>query len=90
MKMYGEGLYFYNKNIKVDFYLPDHKLAIQVSYSIQDDITRLREVKALLKLADVYQIEKLDIITKDEETVINENGRVIHVIPIWKWLLSLQ
>ena len=86
-KTYGEGLYFYNKNIEVDFYVPDNGLAIQASYNIQDDITRRREVKALLKLADVYNLKNLEIITKDEEAIINENGHVINVIPIWKWLL---
>ena len=87
IKKYGEGLYFYNKNVEVDFFIPNQGLAIQVSYSIQDDVTRNREVKALLKLADAYNLKKLDIITRDEETIINENGHVIHVIPIWKWLI---
>jgi len=31
---------------------------IQFSYSKQDDVTRLREVKALLKLAIVYNLIK--------------------------------
>ena len=87
IKKYGEGLYFYNKNVEVDFFIPNQGLAIQASYSIQDDVTRNREVKALLKLADAYNLKKLDIITRDEETIINENGHVIHVIPIWKWLI---
>ena len=86
-KTYGEDLYFYKKNVEVDFFIPIHGLAIQVSYSIQDDVTRLREVKALLKLASVYNLKKLEIITRDEESIINENGLVINVIPIWKWLL---
>jgi Predicted ATPase (AAA+ superfamily) len=87
-KMYSEELYFYKKNIEVDFFIPAHGLAIQASYSIQDEITRRREVNALLKLASVYNLKKLAIITRDEETVINENGHVINVIPIWKWLLK--
>ena len=87
IKKYSEGLYFYNKNVEVDFFIPNQGLAIQVSYSIQDDVTRNREVKALLKLADAYNLKKLDIITRDEETIINESGHVIHVIPIWKWLI---
>ena len=85
-KMYGEDLYFYNKNVEVDFFMPNAGLAIQVSYSIQDDATRQREVKALLKLAEVYSLKKLEIITWDQESTINENRLAISVIPIWKWL----
>ena len=86
-KMYGEELFFYKKNIEVDFFVPAHGLAIQASYSIQDDVAYRREVSALLKLASVYNLKSLVIITWDEETVINENGLVINVVPIWKWLL---
>ena len=86
-KMYNEELFFYKKNIEVDFFIPAHGLAIQASYSIQDDVTCRREVNALLKLASVYNLKKLEIITWDEEAEINESGLVINVIPIWKWLL---
>jgi predicted AAA+ superfamily ATPase len=36
----------------------------------------------------VYKLEKLEIITFSEETVLNENGVIIQVIPVWKWLLE--
>ena len=85
-KIYGDNMYFYNKNIEVDFFMPEVGLAVQVSYNIQNDITRKREVKALLKLADIYSLQKLEIITRHEESVISENGRTINVIPVWKWL----
>lgn len=53
------GVFFYNKNIEVDFYIPDEEMAIQVSYSIDDPLTREREVKALRKMSEVYPINKL-------------------------------
>ena len=87
-KMYGDDLFFYNKNVEVDFFMPNNKRAVQASYSIQDDITRNREVKALLKLAEVYPLDKFEIVTWDEEFVINENGYEIAVVPIWKWLCN--
>ena len=43
----SDGVYFYNKGIEVDFYVPNEKMAIQVSYSISDSITREREIRAL-------------------------------------------
>ena len=51
-KRYGDDLYFYHRNIEVDFYLDEGHKAIQVSYSLKDPETRKREVNALLKLAE--------------------------------------
>lgn len=86
-QQYGDNLYFYNKNIEVDFFIPSERKAIQASYSIADDSTKLREVKALLKLSEAYSLNKLEIVTWDEENTIEENGMTIQIIPIWKWLL---
>lgn len=86
-KRYGDGLYFYQKGIEVDFYLPEEGMAIQASYSLRNDDTRKREVEALLSLADHLSIQRLLIITHAEEEVFEEKGRTITVLPIWKWLL---
>ena len=87
-KKYEDELYFYHQNIKVDFYIPTQKLAVQVSYSLKDETTRKREVTALLKIAKVMDVDNLLIITRDEEETIVENEKEITVIPIWKWLLE--
>lgn len=89
-KKYEDELYFYHQNIEVDFYIPAEKLAVQVSYSLKEETTRKREITALLKMATVMEVEKLLIITNDEEEVITENGKEINVIPIWKWLLVFE
>ena len=83
-----DGVFFYNKGIEVDFYIPDIKTAIQVSYSIDDPVTREREVKALRKISEAFPVEKAFIITRDEEKTLSEEGLTIEVIPIWKWLLK--
>jgi predicted AAA+ superfamily ATPase len=87
-KKYGDDLYFYNKNVEVDFFIPKGKTAIQVSYNIANDITLQRETKALLKIAAQYHLENLVIVTSDNETVLNENGISIRVVAVWKWLLE--
>ncbi len=86
-QQYDEGLYFYNKNVEVDFYIPREKFAVQASYSLADTTTRKREVKALLKLAEAYDVKRLEIVTWDEESTIQENGITIQVVPVWKWLI---
>ncbi|GHU80023.1 hypothetical protein FACS1894145_5490 [Bacteroidia bacterium] len=87
-KKYGDDLFFYNRNVEVDFFIPKEKRAIQVSYNISDTVTLHREIKALVKLSEVYDLEKLELITYNEETVLQEKNLIINVIPIWKWLLK--
>lgn len=85
----NERVFFYNKNIEVDFYVPDDKLAIQVSYSINmSDETFNREVNALKALPKVLPCEKRLILTNDEETTILDDYGIIEVKPVWKWLLE--
>lgn len=88
-KRFGENVYFYNKNIEVDFYIPEDGCAIQVSYSLSDESTRQREVKALLKFNSFQPLKRMLIVTFDEEeTILSDNGQSIEVIPIWKWILE--
>lgn len=79
-------LYYYNRNIEVDFYVPEERLAIQVSYTLEDADTRKRETSALIALHQLYPLQKAVIITYDEEETIKAEGLQIEVIPIWKWL----
>ena len=85
-KFQGELMYF-NSNVEVDFYLPDQKIAYQVSYSIKDAATREREVRALIRLNNYIPQNQMFIITYDEEETITTDDCTINVLPIWKWLL---
>ncbi len=80
-------MFFYNKGIEVDFYVPDDGLAVQVSYSIDNPVTLEREVRAMRKLAEAFPVRKAVIVTLDEERIVAEEGLQIEVWPIWKWLL---
>jgi predicted AAA+ superfamily ATPase len=42
-----DGVYYYQKGVEVDFYVPDAALAIQVCHSLHDHSTRERELRAL-------------------------------------------
>lgn len=89
-KHFGDEVYFYNKNVEVDFYVLQHDWLIQVAYSIANDDTREREISSLLKVAKHLQAKRLTIITYNEEQTISlDNGSTIEVIPLWKWLLEL-
>lgn len=85
-KQYGDTLYYYNKNVEVDFVVPDAGLAIQVSYSLRDEQTRNREINALVSLSRFMNIGTALIISKDQEETIEQEGLMIKVVPVWKWL----
>jgi len=88
-RKYENGLYFYNKNIEVDFFIADEAYAVQVSYSISDEETRKREVDGLKKLHTFMPLKRMVIVTFDEEETIKlDDDRFIEVIPVWKWLLE--
>lgn len=87
-RVYGDDVYFYRKNIEVDFYLPSQSTLVQVSYSLKDMETKRRETESLLKAADHLDAKLLMVITMDEDDLIEMNGRQIKVISLWKWLLD--
>lgn len=80
-------LYYYNRNIEVDFYIPDEHIAIQASYDINDETTRKREENALVQLNALEPLKQALIITYDHEEQIELEGLTISVVPAWKWLM---
>ena len=80
-------LYYYNKNCEVDFCIPTDKIAIQVSYNLNDSATYEREIGGLKKFLKAFRDYQGYVITYNEETEINIDDKIIHVIPVWKWLL---
>lgn len=85
----NERVFFYNDKMEVDFYVPEDRLAIQVSYSIsQSDDTFRREVSALGKLPKVLECRRRLILTNDETDTLTDEYGIIEVMPAWKWLLG--
>lgn len=92
LRKYGrnDSVYFYNKDIEIDFYIPDDQLAVQVCFNLDNsDGTFDREVSALLKITKVLECKKLLIITRDSEQTLQFEDKLIQVVPVWKWLLEL-
>ena len=81
-------LYYYNRNIEVDFYVPDEGLAVQASYQMSDEETIEREVKALVTLHGLYPLKRAMIITYEDEGEIVRDGLKIEIRPAWKWVLE--
>ena len=88
-RKYEDKVYFYNKNVEVDFYIPEEKYAVQACVTLSDEDTKDREVDALQKLDRLEGLHRMVIVTQEEEGKFTlPNGKMIEIIPAWKWLLS--
>lgn len=82
-------LFFFKRGgIDLDFYVPEAKMAVQASFSLSQQDTKEREVKALVDFNKVIKLDRAMIVTFDEEDHFEENGLAIDVVPVWKWLLK--
>ncbi len=90
IRRYGrEQVFYFENNVEIDFYVPEEKLAIQVSMQILDQLeTREREIGAFVKSKNFIEDADCLLITNSEETELDCDGIHISVVPIWKWLLS--
>lgn len=91
LKHYGlkDRVFFWKKNIEVDFYVPQDELAIQVCRKLNaDPQTRERKLKALVKLSQAAPCKRLLVLTEDDEKTVAMDGLTIEVMPVWKWLLN--
>ena len=86
-RRYEKGIYFFKRKNEVDFYVPEAKLLVQVSYNLNAPETRKRELNGLIEAMKELEINDGVIITYDSQETIKIDNFVITVIPAWKWLL---
>lgn len=88
---YGSNLYYYKGNQEVDFYVPDEKLLVNVSYDISDARTYEREVNGLKEAMTALKLNTAYLITDNiKETVEVNKKQKIEIVPLWEWLLEDQ
>lgn len=86
-----ELFYWRDKGKEVDFVVKKGKKInklIQVCYTVENEDTKEREIKNLLKASNELKCKELAIITWDYENLEKKNGKEIKFIPLWKWLLG--
>jgi predicted AAA+ superfamily ATPase len=86
-KQHDEILFFKSTTTEIDFVVPEQTL-FQVSAEINNEKTRKREIKSLLKASEYLKINDLKLITYDYEDNLVINNRKISIIPIWKLILN--
>ena len=94
LKRRGYDLYYW-KNLKgeeIDFVIVENETVtrlIQVCYNMTFEDTREREVKALKKGMQHFDLDRGIILTLNQEETIIENDFKITLIPVSKWLLEI-
>ena len=91
VRKYGEDeVFYYRRNVEVDFVVPRKSLAIQVAYDLDLSSTKSRETSSLVSLCKYMDnISHPLIITMDTEETIDTDDLKIEVMPVWKWLIDL-
>jgi len=82
-------VYYFKGKQEVDLYAnADGKRLVNVSYRIDDPETLRREVEALTEGMAWFGLKRSLLVTVEREEIIEKEGRVIEVKPMWKWLLE--
>ena len=90
-RVYGERLFFYRKNVEVDFYVPDEGYAAQVCWTMSDEAARKREIAALGKLHSRAPLKRAVVVTRAEKGSAEAgDGLNVEIVPLAEWLLELE
>ena len=85
-----DKIFYYQGIGECDFVVQrgvDIESLIQVTWTLNDEETRSREINGLVEAAEATGCRKLFIITADtSEDISLDNGMIIHVTPAWRWL----
>ena len=87
----ADRIFYFQESAECDFVVQRNERVdelIQVTWDMSDDNTREREINGLLEASRATGCDKLTIITIDEESAFERNGKTIHVMPAWKWALG--
>ncbi len=84
-------VYYFKGKQEVDLYASVGKeVLVNVSFQIDRPQTLKREMDALMEGMAWFGLKHSLLITADNEEVIEKEGYVIEVKPMWKWLLSRE
>lgn len=91
LRRQGKEIYFFKDRVECDFIIKQGSTiteAIQVSLSLSDAKTRKREIRGLVECCKTFDLKHGLIITADTNQEIEQDGVIINVLPLYKWLLG--
>ena len=91
LKRRGKEAYYWKGKQEVDFVIKENlkpARLIQVSWDIENEKTKNREVNALLEGMNEFKLSEGLIITGDYSGEEEISGKTIKYVPLWRWLLD--
>jgi predicted AAA+ superfamily ATPase len=64
------------------------RAAYQVTVKMDDEKTRKREIEGLQEAMEIYDLSEGYIITLNEKEELTVDGKTVHIIPAWEWMLK--
>lgn len=88
-------VYYYktNNNLEIDFLIKEKNAPaalIQVAQNLDNPKTKDREIKSLLTALGELNLSNGLILTEDEEGSVEQEGKTINILPVYKWLLEKE
>ena len=62
-------------------------MAVQVCWELSRD-NEEREINGALRAMERFGLKEAVMVTRDQSDLINQGGRMIRVVPAWKWLME--
>lgn len=88
-RTFDDIYYWRHPGGEVDFLVKEGEAitrAIQVCFDISS--AEKREVDSLIAAMDEFGLDEGTLITDDSRTVREKEGKTIHYVPLWEWLLQ--
>ncbi len=83
-------IYYYKGKQEVDFYakLDTEELLVNISYKLNDEKTRDREIKGLIEAMEYFSLREAYLITHKEKEELVIDNKKIYILPMIEWLLK--
>lgn len=90
LKRRGYDVFYYADKKECDFVVREGmriKEAYQVTIAMNDEKTRKREIEGLMEAMNAYGLAEGYILTMEEKEELEIDGKQVHVLPTWEWML---
>jgi len=83
-------IFYWKEDQEVDFLIQrgDQWHPVNVSYRMEEEKTRARELSGMLSCLEKLQLPQGTIISMNEEQTFESGDKRIEITPCWKWLLE--
>ncbi len=90
LKRRGHDVFYHADKKECDFVVREGmkiKEAYQVTIAMNDEKTRKPEIEGLMEAMNAYGLAEGYILTMEEKEELEIDGKQVHVLPTWEWML---